>query len=64
MKDIAKTHFKIHTQVYNKVYNYFPDFDELFDEENFYLFAAGIVIMSILGCFLLSKRIKLREIDY
>lgn len=64
VKDLAKTHFRIHSEIYDQVYNYFPDFDDLFDEETFYLSAIGVTLVSILICFILSKRIKLQEVDY
>ena len=56
-------HFDVHQHIYKRVYNWFPDFDELFDEESFYLTAIGVVILSILVCFLLSRKITLTEAD-
>lgn len=61
---MAVNHFKVHAQMYDRLYNYIPSFDDLFDEESFYLFALLVTIVSIIVCFLLSRRITLRESDY
>lgn len=47
--------------MYDMVYNIFPEFDQLFDEETFYLAACGITIISVAICFILSRFIHLRE---
>ncbi len=64
VKSMARNHFRIHSQIYDSVYNYFPAFDELFDEESFYLFAIGVTLTTIVVCYLLSRRIKLVEVEY
>jgi len=45
------------------VYGHLPRFDEIFDEETFYIFAVGIVIMSIVVAFVLSRFITLKDHD-
>lgn len=64
VRQLARNHFRIHSQIYDNVYNYFPPFDELFDEESFYLFAIGLTLTSIVVCYILSRRITLVEVEY
>lgn len=64
VRDLARNHFRIHTQIYDQVYSYFPHFDDLFDEESFYLFAVGLTITAIFVCVVFSRKITLREVDF
>ncbi|KAH9527676.1 hypothetical protein DERF_001683 [Dermatophagoides farinae] len=54
-------HYSVLIEMYDMVYNIFPEFDQLFDEETFYLAACGITIISVAICFILSRFIHLRE---
>ena len=56
-------HFEVHEHIYKNVYNWFPDFDELFDEESFYLTAIAVVLVSIVACFILSRIVTITEAD-
>jgi len=47
--------------LYSRIYNWFPAFNDVFDEETFYIFAAVVVAGSIFIAFLLSRFIKLKE---
>ncbi|XP_075680202.1 uncharacterized protein LOC113798775 [Dermatophagoides pteronyssinus] len=54
-------HYNVLVEMYDMVYNLFPEFDQLFDEETFYLVACGLTIISVAICFILSRFIHLRE---
>jgi len=38
-----------------------PSFEEIFDEESFYIFAFCVVIITIIGAFFISKRVTLKD---
>jgi hypothetical protein len=42
-------------------YNQLPSFEQVFDEETFYLFAFGFTCCTILTAFILSRFITLKE---
>lgn len=61
---MARDYLAIHGHLVEKLSGFVPHFDDLFDEESFYIFAICLTLGSILVCFLLSKKIKLEEVDY
>ncbi|KPM09215.1 LSM12-like protein [Sarcoptes scabiei] len=60
---MSTRHYNVLVKIYELVYNGFPDFDQIFDEETFYISAFAITIVSIATCFVLSRFITLREAD-
>lgn len=58
---MATDHLKTHLSIFSKVYNLFPRFDEIFDEQTFYMVALIVTLTSILVAFILSRFITLKE---
>ena len=61
---MAKSKMTVLAEMFDRAYGWVPDFDDLFDEEGFYIFAFTITIASILVCFLLSRKITLHESNF
>ncbi|KAH9416208.1 hypothetical protein DERP_000707 [Dermatophagoides pteronyssinus] len=61
LEKMQNRHYNVLVEMYDMVYNLFPEFDQLFDEETFYLVACGLTIISVAICFILSRFIHLRE---
>ncbi|KAH3885176.1 hypothetical protein DPMN_009167 [Dreissena polymorpha] len=38
-----------------------PAFQDVFDEESFYIFAFFVVVVTIIGAYFLSKRVELKD---
>lgn len=51
-------------QLFSRMYGNVPFFSEIFDEETFYLFAILFVAGSFLLAFVLSRFIRLKEVDW
>jgi len=49
--------------IFNKIYTSIPSFDDIFDEQTFYLFALFITFVTIIAVVILSRFITLKEID-
>ena len=50
--------------IFNKLYKSIPTFDELFDEQTFYLFAFCLTLFTILLAVIVSRFVKLNEVNY
>lgn len=44
--------------------SYIPRFDDIFDEETFYIFAFFVVVVTILGAFILSRYITIKDVGH
>jgi len=62
-EDMAnKEHYT--TTIINGFYNQIPAFEDIFDEESFYLFIICFMILTFIVVYILSKFIKLRPVDW
>ena len=50
-------------QFISKLSSYFPKFTEIFDEETFYIFAVVFVFATFFIAFLLSRCVKITDLD-
>lgn len=50
-------------QFMQKVHSMFPKFEDVFDEETFYICAIVVVIVTIIIAFILSRYITLKDPD-
>lgn len=57
---------KVHytTKLINNFYNSMPAFEDVFDEESWYLFVICLVIFTFIVVFILSKFIILRPVGW
>lgn len=46
------------------IYNQIPAFTDIFSEETFYMFAATVVISTIVVVFVISRFVTLKPVDY
>lgn len=51
-------------EVAKKFSQYIPAFQDIFDEESFYIFAFVVVIVSIVAAMLASRYIKVKDADH
>jgi hypothetical protein len=47
----------------NKVYDQIPSFTDVFDEETWYIFAFFFTVATIIGAFVASRFITLKNLD-
>jgi len=56
--------YSSHVSFFQKAYTSMPHFDDLFDEETFYVFALVVTISAIIIAFIMSRFITLKEVSY
>ena len=54
---------KVVMEVIDRIYDTTPGFQDIFDEESFYVFAACFTLMTCLAAFVASKYIKIKAKD-
>jgi len=57
-------HLATDLNIFNKIYSSIPAFNDLFDEQTFYMFALILTLSSIVFVVILSRFIKLKEVNY
>jgi hypothetical protein len=57
-------HLATDMSLLQKLYHKIPAFDELFDEQTFYVFALLFTLSSILFVIIISRFVKLKEVNY
>jgi len=57
-------HLATNMNIFNKIYNSLPAFDDVFDEQTFYLFALIVTFSTIIVVLILSRFIVLKEVNY
>lgn len=55
---------KAHRELMKQVSGLIPKFEDVFDEETFYIFAIIIVVLSIIAAIVASRYITLRDVDH
>ncbi len=46
---------KVVMTLVDKLYDHAPSFEDIFDEQSFYVFAAGFTLMTIIAAFVASR---------
>ena len=54
---------KVVMEFVDKVYDTTPGFNDVFDEDTFYMFAASVTIFACLAAFVASRYIKIKAKD-
>ena len=62
-KYVSQDKLQVSHQVAGSLYNSLPAFEDIFDEDTFYVFAAFFTIATIFMAVILSRFIKLRPVD-